>query len=43
VSLLETILPLEKGVRLIGITMSGLDDGTKLARTSPQLDLFSDL
>lgn len=41
VSLLESIFPLEKGIRLIGVTMSGLDEGTRTAQPSPQLDLFS--
>jgi DNA polymerase-4 len=39
-SLMEQILPLEKGIRLIGVTMSGLDEEATTA-PSPQLDLFS--
>jgi DNA polymerase-4 len=39
-SLMEQILPLEKGIRLIGVTMSGLDEEAS-ATPSPQLDLFS--
>ncbi|MDW9478803.1 DNA polymerase IV [Sinorhizobium meliloti] len=40
ISLLETVFPLEKGIRLIGVTMAGLDEEIK-AEASPQLDLFA--
>ncbi|MBY3151024.1 DNA polymerase IV [Rhizobium laguerreae] len=39
-ALLDQLLPLEKGIRLLGVTMAGLDEKTS-AETSPQLDLFS--
>jgi DNA polymerase-4 len=41
VNLIETILPLDKGIRLIGVTMAGLDEETKPSTPSPQLDLFA--
>lgn len=39
-SLLEGLLPLEKAIRLVGVTMSGFENETEAA-SSPQLDLFA--
>lgn len=39
--LLETLLPFDRGIRLIGVTMSGFADEAP-EEESPQLDLFGD-
>jgi DNA polymerase-4 len=39
VALLESVLPIVKGIRLIGVTMSGLDEESS-SGPCPQLDLF---
>ncbi|KAB7644086.1 DNA polymerase IV [Polymorphobacter fuscus] len=37
-ALLRSLLPVDQGIRLLGVTLSGLDDGTR-ARAQPPLDL----